>query len=233
MVDPQLKSNPASFFVKDCALAPIATGVKALTLGEFRDSIKIISTESIYFHFWRPSIEASLAPGAFFNDFSHWAHYHLHDDVLAERLALLDPTEYVDLERLREDLVEVVENRIDEQDGIQIAMSSEAFHFVKSKIVVFNTAYKMEHPKDLIKVLPTISISSIFYHFIDARRREVVSLDDFSSWLLGYGNKYSSLVEQLKMLDPYFIPLKDLQNKLTNVVTKYFLDEEKNEGGEE
>lgn len=218
------QSLPLPFFVKDCVLVAMATGYKAQTLTEFRDRLKTISGESIYYHFWRQSIEASLVPGAFYNDFSHWAHYHLHDDILAERLALIDPSGYVDLEKLRTDVIDIIENRLDEQENIQFHIHTYPFHFIQSKIVVFKTLYKMDHPKDLVKILPIISNSSIFYHFIDARRRETITWDDFSSWLHSYGTEFLPLIEKLKQIDPYFIPLSNLQQKLSATVTEYFLN---------
>lgn len=211
------------FLVKDCALASIATGIKAQTLGEFRDQLKTIPAQSIYYHFWRQTLETTLAPGSFYNDFSHWAHYHLHDDILAERLALIDPSEYTDMEKLRSDVIEIFENRIDEQD-ILFCFYAEPFHFVQSKIVVFNTSLKMEQPKDLVKTIPKMSHSSIFYHFIDSRRRDQVALDDFSSWLHEWGPDFHPLVEHFEGIDPYFIPLVDLQEKLISIVTNFFLE---------
>lgn len=215
------------FYVKDCALASIAIGSKAQNLGEFLDRIKTVPAESIYYHFWRQSIETSLTPGSFYNDFSHWAHYQLHDDILAERLALIDPTAFTDLEMLRSTIVEIIENRLDEEDSVTFYLHTDAFHFIKSKIVVFNTPYKMEHPKDLVKTIPIISHSSIFYHFIDARRREIIASDDFSSWLLSYKEEFISLIKMFKQIDPYFISLTDLQKKLSLTVTEYFLNNNK------
>lgn len=228
MADENSQLIQAPFYVKDCALAAIATGSRAQNLGKFRDRIKTVPAESIYYHFWRQSIETSLVPGSFYNDFSHWAHYQLHDDVLAERLALIDPSEYVDLEKLRSDIVDVIENRLDEQDGATLCSYADPFHFIRSKIVVFNTPYKMEHPRDLVKIIPVISRSSIFYHFIDARRREIITLDDFSSWLHGYHEEFTPLIERLRQIDPYFIPLTDLQQKLSSTITEYFLGDDNN-----
>jgi hypothetical protein len=220
--------TPSTFFVKDCALAALATGNKAQNLSEFRDQIKNIPTESIYYHFWRQSIETSLVAGSFYNDFSHWAHYHLHDDILAERLALIDPSGYKDMNQLREDILEVVESRLDEQDGTNSFWHAEAFHFIESKIVVFNTSFKLEEPKDLVKVIPELSPSSIFYHFVDARRREPINVDDFSTWLSTFNEGHEELIKQLRQIDPYFITLSELQEKLRNIVTKYFIEQTQN-----
>lgn len=218
------------FYVKDCALAAMATGIKAQTLGEFRDRLKMISAESIYYHFWRQSIETSLVPGAFHNDFSRWAHEHLHDDILAERLALIDPSEYVGLDKLRLTIMEVIENRLDELDVQILSPTVEPFHFIQSKIIVFSTPYIMHHPEELVKVIPDMSRSSIFYHFIDARRRSTSALDDFSTWLGMYNGQFSLLIQSLKQIDPYFIPLEDLQQKIASAVMEYFLHETHHQG---
>ncbi|MBA3603704.1 MAG: hypothetical protein H0W50_08705 [Parachlamydiaceae bacterium] len=215
-------TNP--FYVKDCVLAPLATGIKAQTLAEFRDCLKIIPVECIYYHFWRQSIETSLIQGSFFNDFSNWVHYSLHDDILAERLAVIDPSYNENLEDLRLDLLDVVEDKIIEEEMSTQLYATETFHFIKSNIIIFNTSYKMEHPKDLVKIIPAISRSSIFYHFIDARRREVIKLDDFSKWLRGFNNEFDTLVDRFKQIDPYFTSLSDLQKKLSLEVSKYFFE---------
>lgn len=232
MDDETSQPTCAPFYVKDCALAAMAVGSKAQTLAELRDRMKAISAESIYYHFWRQSIEASLAIGSFHNDFSNWAHDQLHDDVLAERLALMDPSEYRNVEDLRSDILEVIENRLDEQSSTGFyAQAHAAFHFIQSKIIVFNTPYKMESPKELVKTLPILSPSSIFYHFIDARRRNVVGQDDFSIWLSSYQNRYLPLITCLKSVDPYFIPLIQLQQKLSSILTGYF-SKETDQGGQ-
>jgi septum formation topological specificity factor MinE len=212
------------FLIRDCVFATIATGHIAHTLIELRDCLKSISPRSIYHHFWREAIATRLASGAYYNDFSHWAHYDLHDDFLAERLTLLNPTEYPNLENLREDMLEIIETRIDEKGNGAFSLQAIPFFFLESNIVIFNTTYKLENPKDLVKTLPEISKSSIFYHFIDARRRQPSRKDDFSAWLEGYGDQYNPLIACFQQIDPYFISLEDLQHKLVDVVAKYFLE---------
>jgi hypothetical protein len=212
------------FYVRDCALSAIATGCRAQTLGEFRDRLRDIPGESIYYHFWRQSIEASLMAGGFFNDFSHWAHYHLHDDILAERLALIDPSAYVDLEKLRFDIIEIIEERLDELEFIPACAHVDAFHFIQSKIVVFDTNYTLRHPRDLVNTLPQLPPSAIFYHFIDARRREPSRhMDDFTTWLQNSKDTYGALIDQLARVDPYFIPLLELRDKLSAIVMEFFV----------
>jgi hypothetical protein len=218
----KFEGNKSPFQVKDCAFTSIATGHMARTLIEFHELLKIIPLESIYHHFWRQTVDTSFAEGSYYNDFSHWAHYDLHDDFLAERLTWINPTEYTDLEKLRVDMLQITKKRIIEQDQAAISTMALPFYFVKSNIVIFNTDYKIDTPKDLVTILPNLSKSSIFYHFIDARRRQLSKDDDFTVWLEEYEG-LMPLIQRLRAIDPYFISLFDLQKKLIATVTEYFL----------
>jgi hypothetical protein len=70
--------------------------------------------------------------------------------------------------------------------------------------------------------LPTFSVGSVFYHFIDARRRSPEMMDDFRSWLRSYGDGYEDLCSQLATVDPYFGSLVELRTQLTNLVMTFF-----------
>jgi hypothetical protein len=215
-------SPPAPFYIKDCALATISTGEKAQLLTEFRDKLATIPPASIYLHFWGRRLRTAFEHHEYHNDFSFWAHHALNDDFLAERLELLDPTEYADLEVLRAAMIDIIERHLDEQETIPMAKREQQFYFLLSRIVVFNTRYQIKTPEELAPMIPLMSRSSIFYHCIDAARRTPFAENDFSNWLRGFGDQYQELIDQLHNLDPYFISLADLQKKLELITYRYF-----------
>ncbi len=216
--------NPSSlFFIKDCALATIATGCTAQTLQELHDQLMMIHPDALYFHFWGGRLRTDFERHEYHNDFSYWSQHFLHDDILAERLELINPAEHENIEGLRNDLLEIIENRLDEREFIPWTKGEEAFHFIRSTIVIFNTHFKMEKPEDLMQILPVISRSSIFYHFIDASCRLSNRTNDFITWLQGFGNDYQPLIKELSTIDPYFISLTDLQKKLVTTVNHFFI----------
>lgn len=217
---PQAQEIP--FYVKDCALIEIATGQKALSLVEFRDKLMEIHPGSIYHHFWGKRISHYLEHREYQNDFAVWANKCLHDSILAERLGIIDPTGFESLELLRVELVEIVDIRLDEREIIPWVRPDEPFYFIRSNIVVFNTSHCVEKPKDLISVIPKLSESSIFYHFVDARRRTEGGINDFSAWLRQLSPEYHPLAEEIRKIDPYFISLSKLQQRLTSLVSEYF-----------
>ncbi|WP_017327447.1 DUF5752 family protein [Synechococcus sp. PCC 7336] len=206
-----------TFALKDCALIAIATGYKAETLKEMRDRLQTIVPDSIYFHFWGSLLEPLFEEREYNNDFAAWARRGLHDDKLAERLAMIDPSAYIDMEGLRQELIDIIEERLDEAGTVPWIVATEQFQFIRSQIVVFDTYKRVKHPEEMAELMPHLSVGSIFYHFIDARRRLPEGVDDFRLWLRGLDRKYGNLECQLAEIDPYFEPLIDCRSRLAEI----------------
>ena len=211
-----------SFVVKDCSLLTIATGKKAQNLKEMRDHLLNIHIGSIYHHFWGGLLRPGFDEPEYNNDFAGWVHDALQDHILAERLSVVNPAAFADLESLREALLEVIEQRLDEIGTVPWAALDMQFHFVRSQIIVFDTREKIKDPEQLVEALPKLSVGSVFYHFIDARRRSPEMMDDFRSWLRSYGDGYEDLCARLASVDPYFGSLLELRTQLTNLFANYF-----------
>jgi len=219
--DNQQQEIPEVFVVKDCALIAIATGRRALTLRELHDLLLTVTPDSIYYHFWGNLLQPRFEEREYNNDFAAWAWYSLHEAVLAERLAVIDPTESKDLEELRQQLLEIIEERLDEREALAWISSGDSFEFIRSQIVVFDTGKRANTPEELAAILPDISPSSIFYHFIDSRRRLTHHRDDFSFWLSSFKESYQELYDKLTAIDPYFDSLAHLKARLVNLFETY------------
>ena len=211
------------FAVKDCALITIATGIKVQNLKEFAAVLKDVPTGSIYHHFWGRLLRALFDEPEYNNDFASWASHGLHDKQLAEQLSMVIPTDYKDLEGLRQEMVEVVEQRLDESEFVPWAKADQQFHFLKSQIVVFDTGIRYDHPAELVPQISKLSTGSIYYHFIDARNRTDERYDDFSSWLNGFdGDEFEELTRNLCGMDPYFSSLKEIRLSVSIIFQKFF-----------
>ncbi len=218
--------NSQTFQVKDCALIAIATGRRAQNLREVRDILTTIEAGSIYYHFWGSRLQPRFDDPEYQNDFAAWAHHALRDGQAAERLGVIDPTEFNNLEELRQELIEVIEARLDEEEHVTWVKSNMQFNFLTSQIVVFDTRRVITDPRDLMAAVPAMSASSIFYHLIDSRRRTLDSTDDFRSWLSGYGSafgdKYQGLSDKIADIDPFFSTLSELRTVLGDILSDYF-----------
>lgn len=224
--EPGAASDKQPFQVKDCALIAIATGRRAQNLRELRGILQTIDPGSIYYHFWGSRLQPRFDDPEYQNDFASWANRALRDGKAAERLGVIDPTEFQNLEELRQELIDVIEERLDESEQVLWARTDMQFNFLTSQIVVFDTHKVINEPEQLVTAVPSMSASSIFYHVIDARRRTIDSIDDFRSWLSGFGSgfgdTYRDLSEQIADLDPFFSTLPDLRDQLAALLTAYF-----------
>lgn len=209
------------FAVKDCALIAIATGKKAQNLKELRDGLLTVPLDCIYYHFWGGLLHSRFEEPEYNNDFAAFAAHVLHDQTLAERLAVLDPIHFYTMDALKVELIDLIDTRLDEIREPAWVDPENQFHFVRSQIVVFDTNKRFDRPSDLAKFLPQATPSSIFYHFIDARRRLTEGIDDFRLWLQGIEGDWSSLIEALKAIDPYFMPLSALRDQIVQVFADY------------
>lgn len=221
------KSKIGSFCIKDCALSAIATGRRAQNLRELRDGLIAVDQASIYFHFWGGLLRPGFDDPEYNNDFASWARHQLHDVKLAERLGVIDPADFSEIDALRQEVLNVIEERLDETEYLSWALRDRQFHFIRAQTVVFDTHRRLEHPRELATTVPGLSVGSIYYHVIDARRREPQGVDDFRAWLARFGDRYADLNAQLAELDPYFVSLTELRDQYASIFSNYFGDKDR------
>jgi hypothetical protein len=121
------------------------------------------------------------------------------------------------MQTLRQAVIEVVETRMDEDPMSPRIEAEQPFFFMRSQIVVFDTALRIDQPEALVDLTAQLTSGSLFYHFIDARRRSAIGKDDFSEWLTAKGPAYAPLVEALAVVDPYFNSLLELRDQLAAI----------------
>ena len=223
--DPQILI-PDPFAVKDCALIALATGKRSQNLRELSNNLREIPQASVYYHFWGGLLLPRFEEREYNNDFAAWARHALHDNTLAERLAVVDPSEHPDIEGLRHEVLDIVEQRLDEVGHVPWSKIDQQFEFLLSKMVVFDTKMRFNTPRELAGHVNQLPLGGFFYHFIDARRRPPEKVDDFSSWLAGFGGEYDALRGKLAAVDPYFTTLIQLRKRISDIFEDYF------EGGE-
>ena len=214
--------NTHIFAIKDCALITIATGRKVMNLAELRENLQDVGGDSIYHHFWGGMLSPRFEEREFHNDFAGWARHSLREPELAERLAAINPAEGLDMEAIRQEILEVIDDRLDESEISHWMPATRQFEFLRSQLVVFDTHRRMEKPADLAEYIPRMSTSSIFYHFIDARSRIPEPTDDFRFWLTGFGAEYDALCAQLAAIDPFFSSLSQIRQELAELFITYF-----------
>jgi hypothetical protein len=213
---------PHDFAVKDCSLLTMTTGRYAQNLREMSDHLQEVHRGCVYHIFWANRLLPRMERPDFQNDIAVWTRNALHDHPLSERLGIINPTRFSDLEALRREVIDIIEERLEERETVPWAQRGQEFFFRRSQTVVFDTRLRIGEPKQLCDIIPQMPIGSIYYHFIDARRRDPQSMDDFSSWLKGFGDEYNELIHNFANLDPYFVSLTELRERVADVITRFF-----------
>jgi len=212
----------SDFNIMDCALIAIATGEKAQNLRELRDQLKNTHPGCLYYHFWGGLLRPHFDDPEFQNDFAVWASRNLHDAKISEQLSLIDPNSFEVIEDLRQEVIEIIEQRLFESEYVPWVKAGQEFQFIRSQIVIFGTGVCLNNPKELLDIIPNMSLGSIFYHFIDSRRRTPNSKNDFSTWLAGFDTIYEALSDNLDKIDPYFTTLNELRQEINSTFVTYF-----------
>lgn len=210
------------FFIKDCALIAIATGKRAQNLRELTERLREVEANSVFYHFWGGLLRPRFDNPEYHNDFAIWVAESLHNKVLAEKLAAIDPSAFENIEELRNEVIETLEEALDDAEYPLWAKKDSLFDFIRCRLVIFDTKLKVPVPENLLPLLPNLSLGSIFFHFIDGRRRNKNSLDDFRNWMASFGAPYEELVRRIGEICPYFTPLNKLREQLTEVFELYF-----------
>jgi hypothetical protein len=219
-----METPPAPFVVKNCTFIPLSTGRHARNLPELSRHLREVEIGSIYQHFWGGRLRPQFDEPEYQNDFAGWVRRSLHDQALSERLGILDPTGYATLELLREEMVDIIEERLAQNDYLNWLQADGVFSFLRAQIVVFDTHLKLPDLKAIRNAIPTMPTGAIYYHFIDARRRPPYGSDDFSAWLSTFGDRFEPLRARLARVEPYFASLTELRDRLTTVFHDYPLD---------
>jgi hypothetical protein len=206
-----LIAKPEPFRFKDCAVTILALGRSAQNLREFLDGIAGVPAQSIAHHFYESLLRPAFDDPEYRNDFALWARRHLHDDPLAERLGVIDPTEFPDLEDLRQHLLEVVEDRLSESLYVPWTAPGHEFHFLTSRMVVLDTGVVARTPAELADRLLRIPTGSVYFHFVEGRRRPPLAVDDFSAWLSSWGPAFEPSCRAIAAIDFHLWSLTEMR----------------------
>jgi hypothetical protein len=204
-----------NFIVRDCTLLTRMGGIReAANLRELRERVAACGENVLYHHFCETLLRPSFDNPDYHNDFAVWAKLYLDDRVLAERLGILDPYSIGSLEDLRGTMLDIFDERLSELPINPAVSKGNEFFFLEATTVVFDTGDVIEDPSHLAATVANMTNGSIFYHFIEARRRTPDRMDDFSEWLSLFGDSGAGLADMLSSIDFSFLTLAEMRKVL-------------------
>jgi septum formation topological specificity factor MinE len=159
------------------------TGRTASNVAELEEMIATCSESSIFYHTFSALLKMREARAPYNSDFSAWVAENLHAPELAEKLTAVEFSEYRTVEDLRRRLLEIIRNYRESRSGDPLRPCYEPFYLHDVHRFVYLTdkfAYDLYSFREL---LPTISIYSLYFHFIESRLSADLDCNDFSAWL--------------------------------------------------
>ncbi len=100
------------------------------------------------------------------------------------------------------------------------ALAGEQFFFMQAMTVVFDTGVVLDRVPDLVTAIRNMTLGSLYFHFIEARRRGPGGQDDFTVWLVTRGDEGRAAGEALAGVEYYFCTLRELKERLLAVLSK-------------
>ena len=188
-------------------------GLRAENERQLADLMDEVSLDSIYYHTHGFFLRHKFVAGAYPNDFATWAAVQVRDRVLGERLAMVDPANFQDLQALREELISVIDDHLRGLRFVPGVLFGEPFEFIQSRIVEVPTGIHVRTLKEFREALLDVDVSAIYFHLVEARMRLGRGQNDFAAWL-EHGLDLPDLAAKVRAVDPYTGSLERARTRL-------------------
>lgn len=188
-------------------------GQRARDERELMELLEQVPAGSVYYHTHSVFLRHYRVTGAYPNDFANWVASQVRDQVLAERLAVVDPFEFHDLDRLREELVSIIDDHVSQLHPVPRVVFGEPFFFVQSHIVEVPAGLEARTLEEFDRGLREVDASSIYLHTLEARARRGRRRGDFAEWL-GEELGLTALADEIAGINPYLGGLERIRAEL-------------------
>lgn len=195
------------------------TRFRAGSLAELHQTLRECDEGSIFQHTFRTLQEHHFIRQGFSNDFAHWSLSACNEPALAERLASVDVREFTSIKGLRDRMIEIVGEFLQERPLAGARPAHEPFYFCAADLVVLPTPFVPDSLPDFLAALRQVSVHSIHHHFIEARLRIKKMSNDFSRWLeeeMGL----SETAQAVERIDIYTSTMEGVRQQIAALVER-------------
>lgn len=180
---------------------------------QLMEAIEEVPLDSIYYHTQSFFLRHKIIAGPYPNDFATWAAIQVRDRVLGEKLGVLDPYDFENLESLRSEIVSIIEEHLSQLTFVPRVTYGEPFYFMQSRIIAVPTGLQARTLTEFREILAAVDISAIYYHIFEARLRLGKKQDDFSRWV--EEQLYlPDLAAKISKFDFYMTSLETIRHRL-------------------
>jgi hypothetical protein len=203
-------NNP--FIFKSELWIPKYTGIKVYSINEFIKALKVVDKFSIFYHMYINIFNYHNLPTFYTNSISYWFFKNGYL-LLAEKLSIIDPLDYFDLEELRIALINILEKNYNKNWDRK---EKYPFYFITAEREIIECEKIAHNLDEFIEGIKKSSINSLFYHLITSRIENKTIINDYSAWLYSIGE--AKKAEKINKLDPYTLTLYEIKEEIIKIL---------------
>lgn len=190
---------------------------RALNEHELMDRLKEVPAGSIFYHTHGYFLRHRPVTTAYGNDFATWVAVQVRDQVLAERLAVVNPFEFPNLEALREELATIIHDHLLRLSSVPRVEFGEPFYFQQSHVVEVPLGPGAETLTEFRDGLAEVDASAIYFHMVEARARLGRRSGDFAEWIRT-SLELPELADRIERIDAYMTSLERVRARLLSLI---------------
>jgi hypothetical protein len=198
----------ASYLVKICH-------ERADNLRELADGIRRVSDNSIAYH----AIQCleSHHYTSFSSDFSQWVLHACNEEILAERLGVIDVRDFSSIPDLRDSLARIIEQHLEEYPAAGDREAFETFYFCELSETTEPLGKQATDLRELADGIQHLSLQALHYHLISSYMRPPHKTNDFSSWIQQQFEQ-PELARALNRIDFYTNTLEGVRSEILKML---------------
>lgn len=209
----KVKTAEDPFFFTGCWELREMVGRSVRDEQQLLEAIEEIPLDSLSYHTQSFFLRHKYIAGPYPNDFATWAAIQVRDRVLGEKLGILDPYDFENLEALRTEIVNIIDEHLSQLQIIPRVIYGEPFHFMQSRIIEVPTGLEARTLTEFRKILAAVDVSVVYYHNFEAILRLGRRKGDFAFWMEEQLD-LPELAEKISKLDFYMTSLDSIRHRI-------------------
>ncbi len=192
-------------------------GHRARDERELMEELEQVPPGAVYYHTHGVFLRRPRITGAYPNDFANWVASQIRDQVLAERLGMVDPFQFPSPEDLREELISIIDHHISTLHPVPRVVFGDPFFFVQSHVIELSTGLGARTLKEFRRCLAEVDASAIYFHALHTQLRRRIPGGDFAEWI-GQELGLPSLAEEVSRINPYLGGLEQMRSQMLRLL---------------
>jgi len=132
---------------------------------------------------------------------------------------MIDPYVFPSMEELRQVTLDIIDERLSEAFMVPWARPGHEFYFMQAVTVVFDTGKRVFRPDELASAISLMTNGSIYFHVLEAKKRNLAGMDDFSAWIQGFEGDWEQYIKAIREIDVTFHTLAEIRGELVGAVS--------------